>query len=202
MRDVRSISFAVIMVLACASTGCPDEDGDNDHGDVLDAGMLDSGLNTPRDSATNTAETSTAMRDTTNSACHSWTLPAAPMCGGTHCLQNFEQITASVKPGAACGGEKNLQTLCSLKGPDAVGQCSLINVTNRSNILSCSEKALGSDVTPACLNCYMKSADCAFEQCIVDCINGTNTVRCDNCRLNKGCATIFYDCAGLTIPPG
>jgi hypothetical protein len=195
MRDVRSRSFAVMMLLACALGGCPDDDNDND--DVLDAGMIDSGLNTPRDAALPKPD----ARDTTNSACHSWTPASETMCGGTHCLQTFEQLTVTAAAGAACAGENNLKSLCSLKGPSSVGECSIINVTNRANIRSCSAAKLGDGVTPACLECYMKSADCAFEQCVVECINGTNNVRCDNCRLNKGCAQIFYDCAGIAVPP-
>jgi len=195
MRDAKRRWTMVLALVALGSAACTTDDGDNDTDDVLDSGTMDSGPVKVLDAATDSAADSTAP------ACRSWTLPTETMCGGPNCLQNFAQLTASAKPGAVCGGETDLRTLCSLKGPDAVGQCSVANVMNRSNIGPCSAAALGSSITPACLACYVKSADCAFENCISECLAGTNNVRCDNCRYSKGCGQIFYDCAGLEPPP-
>lgn len=162
----------------------------------LDAGARDSGSNSLLDSAM-----PPPMDAALASACTSWTAPSANKCGGTHCLQDFGQLSASVLDGSVCGSQVNLETLCSLKGPKAVGTCSINYATDRPRIPVCAREALQDAVTEPCLDCYLKSADCGFENCLFECLAGTETERCDTCRLNAGCGDVFYECAGITPPP-
>jgi hypothetical protein len=135
------------------------------------------------------------------SVCKSWTKPANGMCGGAHCLQTFEELKASALPDSVCGSDVDLQTLCSLRGPDAVGMCAVTYAGDPSKIPGCAVAALKGEVSAGCLDCYVKSVDCVFERCLADCLAGSATQRCDTCRANQGCASDFFDCARLTVPP-
>jgi hypothetical protein len=179
----------------CSGASCMDDDLNNDQGSTLDASAREAG-------ALDTSMPNIPPRDANVvSPCKSWTMPAEGRCGGAHCLQTFDQLKASASPQAACAGDVNLQTLCSLRGPNEITTCAVANITDRTKVKPCAEAALGSSVSGACLDCYVKSADCAFERCLLDCAAGSMTELCDRCRLNMGCADEFFACAGLAPPP-
>lgn len=199
MRLVKLYVSAFALLVGSFSGSCVGgDDAENDG-----PGTIDASVDASSDARALDARLTDAVVDAASplGQCRSWTKPTGGMCGGPHCQQTFEQLTASATTGGACSGQKDLETLCSLRGPDEVGKCSLANATSRPNIPTCAANALKQDVTPACLQCYLKSADCAFDNCLLECVSGTATERCDLCRLQKGCAATFFECAGIAPPP-
>lgn len=204
MTVVRVASFARALCFTLLGVGCFEADLANDDGWALDGSVDSRTLDGARSSDARTSDaaaTGDGHVSSGVSVCKSWTKPENGMCGGAHCLQTFEQLKASVLPESVCGSDVDLQTLCSLRGPEKVGTCAVTYATDRSKIAGCATAALNGQVSAGCLDCYLKSVDCAFDRCLVDCLAGSATQRCDTCRANQGCAAEFFECARLTVPP-
>lgn len=211
MTFVRVASFAHALSYTLLGVGCFEGDLANDDGWALDgsvdgrtldaANSHDARASDAASSSDGGAPKSDGQVSSGVSVCKSWTKPANGLCGGAHCLQTYEQLEASAHPESVCGSAVDLQTLCSLRGPDAVGTCAVTYAADRSKIAGCAATALNGEVSTGCLDCYLKSVDCAFDRCLLDCLAGSATQRCDTCRANRGCAAEFFECARLTVPP-
>lgn len=213
MRVVRVAPFAHALSLTLLAAGCFEGDLANDdgwardgsviHGPTLDASSAKDASASDATPATSDAALPRADAQMSSgvSVCKSWTKPADGMCGGAHCLQTFEELKASAAPDSVCGSDVDLQTLCSLRGPDTVGACALSQAGDSAKVRSCAANALMGEVSSGCLDCYVKSVDCALQHCLLECLAGSATQKCDTCRVNQGCADAFFACARLAVPP-
>jgi hypothetical protein len=55
------------------------------------------------------------------------------------------------------------------------------------------------ELRSTCLDCYVASANCAKDNCFTQCLS-RETPACDACRVEKGCISQFYACAGFKSP--
>jgi len=181
-------SSALALALAL-SMGCGDDE-DAGGGAPVDAGM---------DAATSTGNGGV---DAGGFACTSYTPPTGGMCGGTHCQENLASLEANGSPERACRKPEEAASLCSLRAPQAVSECVPQSIQqNGKSIAACAAPKLP-ELSAGCLDCFVRSAECALAQCLTQCIN-TNTPACDRCRRDSGCARVFYDCSGFADPiPG
>lgn len=174
-----------------AALGCTWDDADNDGtpSSLLDAG-LDATLVTPTDDAgSETPETF---------PCTSWTLPMFAACGGTHCQQTFEDLENTAEPVRACAKKEEAISFCSLKAPKALQECTVQSAVTGGSISACAAPKLP-EYTAGCLDCFVRSAECAKTKCFSRCLN-PDTADCDLCRVEQGCAKLFYDCSGFRDP--
>jgi hypothetical protein len=184
---------ALATALAVFSFGCSDDDDDDD-GSPMDAGpKLDAG-----DSGSNNPEGGTL-------ACTSWTEPMNGMCGGPHCQQTQAQLRASAPTTATCGSDMEIAGLCTQAVVKTVSTCTVTHAfdpeaSREANITTCARMTHGStELSDACMNCYVDAALCAVNHCLQVCLN-PNTTICDDCRIANGCVSAFYTCGGVPQP--
>jgi hypothetical protein len=133
-------------------------------------------------------------------ACRSWTPPAGGKCGGSHCLETIAEVKAGASAGSACKKDEEFEQFCSLSAVSITEMCAQANFgSGAPGIKSCVAAMLPA-YTPGCVDCYVASALCAANNCLVECLGNSHTDACDNCRINSGCIGQFYTCAGYKNP--
>ncbi len=134
--------------------------------------------------------------------------PQGEMCGGYYCGTTKEAIRAETKPQAACSGEAQLGLLCSATLSSVVSRCA--RTAGQMVLASDEEKATYTrtcakddpalaEVKDPCLECFVTSAKCARENCLVECLPG-DSASCDKCRIDNGCTPSVFPCAGIPSP--
>jgi hypothetical protein len=199
MKALKRLSLA--MAIALAGVACGDDDKPSDN---LDGGIgLDGSIRDNNDGG------DAAL------PCTSYTPAANGKCGGSHCLQTEAELRASALANATCGKDIEISSFCSLQAVKVVADCTLAAVSNisddaafTSSINTCvapdadpaTNNRLPEGFSSACSSCFVESAKCAANKCLIQCGANPNTVACDTCRINQGCISSFYKCAGITNP--
>jgi hypothetical protein len=134
--------------------------------------------------------------------------PQGAMCGGYYCGTTKDAIRAETRPQAVCSGEAQLGLLCSATLSTVVSRCA--RTAGQMVLASDEEKATYTrtcakddpalaQVTDPCLECFVESAKCARENCLVECLPG-DSASCDKCRIDNGCTPSVFPCAGIPSP--
>lgn len=126
-------------------------------------------------------------------------------CYSFYCGTNSNSIKAGATSSAACGSDAEVYYACDGATTRKVSDCARLNAL-RPDPSAATRDCVREDskldvITNACLDCYVKSADCAREFCVSECLAG-NSDACDQCRQENGCTPDFYKCAGLPDPVG
>jgi hypothetical protein len=140
--------------------------------------------------------------------CQSATPVMNGMCAGWFCGVNQETIAKAVDPTAVCGGDVEL--LCRGDVANATATCArmlkqtMLGATDaelRPLIEQCvyENQEIKDKVPPTCLSCTIDVAECASQNCLIECLNADNP-GCDTCRLENGCDQMVFPCGGLPSP--
>jgi hypothetical protein len=54
-------------------------------------------------------------------------------------------------------------------------------------------------VNPDCLSCFIDAAQCAGDNCLIECLSG-DSPGCDACRLENDCEQPVFACTALPSP--
>jgi hypothetical protein len=195
MALLRTTSMALAL---CLLAGCGDDD-DKGSNTLMDAGTDGGNIDA---SVKPDAGDSGIFDNPVITACNSFKPAAGTMCGGSHCLETLDQVKAG-RAGGACTSETEAAAFCDLSAPNEVRTCALSNLTNAAGRDTCAATALAGKVSAPCLKCFTDSAQCAAEQCFGECASANSeatTLACDTCRIEKGCISSFYACAGFKNP--
>jgi len=144
----------------------------------------------------------------TAASCTSYTAPTGQKCGSYYCGVDLAMLTAATVPGGKCGND--LAYVCEASLPLVVGACARkIKSMNplsspkdlRPQVRACAyeDAEVKEKVSDDCLGCYLDSAECAGEKCLVDCLAG-DSPGCDACRLKNNCTKPVFACNGLPDP--
>jgi hypothetical protein len=190
------------LAVATVGTACGDDDGKSTT--KLDAGVDSSVVISDGGKGT----------DAATRPCTSYTPVADGRCGGSHCTQTEVDLKASAIANATCGGAVEIKSFCSLEAVNVVAQCTRsslgsigddVTFSNAISTCATTPTAQNPAVVPAgfssaCLSCFVDSAKCAAQKCLIECAANDKTPECDECRINQGCIGSFYQCAGITNP--
>lgn len=182
------------VVLGCWVLGCGGDEGGGPSVGTVDAGAMDA-------SAQKDASGQELRFDAAALAafpCRSWTAASEPYCGGAACRQTLEFVRTTRKARGACQSEQELLDYCSIRTASLVETCTVQSVTAGVDLAACARAALPSH-SQACVDCYVESAACAVRECLTKCVNA-QADSCDECRVEKGCASDFFACAGFEDP--
>jgi hypothetical protein len=130
------------------------------------------------------------------------------MCAGWYCGVTQDILTSAVDPEAKCGGDVPL--LCSGNVVTAVARCSRMlkaqnigasNAALRPLVRACvyQDADLQKRVAQDCLDCTIDAAECASDNCLLQCLTGDNP-QCDACRRTAKCDQKVFSCGGLPAP--
>jgi hypothetical protein len=200
MDALKTLSLA--LAIAVTGAACGDDDGKStskvDAGAEAGVVVSDAGGGT----------------DAAKRPCTSYTPVADGKCGGSHCTQTESEVKASAIANATCGGDVEIKSFCSLEAVNVVAQCTRnslgsmgddVTFSNAISTCATTPSAQNPAVVPAgfssaCLSCFVDSAKCAAKNCLIECAASDKTPECDECRINKGCISSFYQCAGIANP--
>lgn len=133
-------------------------------------------------------------------ACRSWTPPAGDKCGGSHCLETLAEVKANATATSVCKKDEEFEQFCSLSAVTITEMCTQTHYASGAPGIKPCVAAMLPAYTSACIDCYVSSALCAANYCLVECLGNSHTDACENCRINNGCISGFYDCAGYKNP--
>lgn len=205
MIVLNRTSLALALALCAFAPGC-DEDGRTPLPQEAGTPAAEAGTPSPEAGVlTPDASTDAGPREGGTAApytCNSFTPPTATLCGGSHCQETQAELKAGLSPSGACKTDMEVSTFCNLKAVNEVRTCAVSNFGNTMAGQTCARQKLP-EVSPACLQCYLDSAECAGNKCLLECFmatNESNTGPCDACRVAQGCISSFYSCAGFRDP--
>ncbi len=188
-------------------------DGDSTSGDG--DGTAGDGDSTSGDGDTGSSTNARAQIEGTGTQnnCSTYGLPTGGMCGGIYCAikeellsqaleetPNFPNGCGAVPSGLICSGiTARTVAACARKEKSAAPFAN--NAELRPKIRACAylEAELKAKMPESCLNCYLDSAECSGDNCLIDCLGG-DSATCDKCRLDKGCSRPVADCTGFPNP--
>lgn len=144
----------------------------------------------------------------TGTDCNSYTEQTDTQCGSYYCGVDLAMLTDAIAPGAKCGDDPAY--VCKATLPLVVGACARkIKSANplsspkdlRPQVRDCAyeDAEVKEKVSDECLGCYLDSAECAGEKCLVECLAG-DSPGCDACRLTNNCTQPVFGCNGLPNP--
>lgn len=149
----------------------------------------------------------------TGKACSTYGLPTNGKCGGVYCAvepalleRAFQELTNrpngcnTVPSDLACSGlTARVTAACARKIKSANALAS--NAELRPKIQACvyEDAEIKAKMPPTCLSCYLDSATCSGDNCLIECLGG-DSPSCDKCRLDKGCSRPVADCTGFPNP--
>jgi hypothetical protein len=145
----------------------------------------------------------------TKAKCTSYTKVSGTMCGGYFCGVTQEQIAAEMPADTLCG-ENAIQGACDNKLPTAVAKCArevksanalASNAQNRPKVQDCvfKDADLKENTPLPCMSCFLDAAECAGDNCLVECLAG-DSKNCDACRAKNKCDLKVFTCAKLISP--
>lgn len=142
--------------------------------------------------------------------CSTYGLKMGDKCAGVYCGVTEPQLAAAFEelPDRLC--KISAAWACEGATVRKVGDCAREvksanplnnNAQNRPLVQACVYKdaSIMQNVTPECLSCYLDSAICSGDKCLVECIAG-NSKSCDDCRLRNNCSQPVAPCTGLPNP--
>ena len=203
MEALKRLTLALAVALAGAA--CGDDDGAGGGNENLDGGGVKTDAGKPDAGGG-------LVLDGATLPCNAGTRPTADKCGGSHCTQSEADLRASAVAGATCGGEVEVKSFCALHAVESVGTCSStaflsegIDPASQADAFKASVKTCAAAKEPAtfsstCLDCFVASGHCAATMCLAECLGDANADICTICRIERGCISSFYACAGIADP--
>lgn len=203
MQVLKTLTLA--LAVALVGTACGDDDGKGGN-ENLDGG----GVKT--DGGGPDAGGGGLVLDGAVLPCNAGTDPKGDKCGGSHCIQTEAELRASAVAGATCGGEVEVKSFCKLDAVKHVGECTttafagegLDPASNASafkaSVKTCAAAKEQATFSGTCLDCFVESGHCAAVKCLNDCLGDSNSNKCTICRIEQGCISSFYSCAGIANP--
>lgn len=149
----------------------------------------------------------------TGTSCSTYGLPMGGKCGGIYCnvepallKQAFQELTNRpngcqvVPDDLACSGI-TARTTAACARKIKSGNPLASNAELRPKIEACvfEEASIKAAMPSSCLSCYLDSATCSGDNCLIECLGG-DSPSCDKCRLDKGCSRPVADCTGFPNP--
>ncbi|MFT3923413.1 MAG: hypothetical protein QM778_12835 [Myxococcales bacterium] len=207
MNALRSSSyiFALLITAGGAAIGCGSDNNDNNNpanGDGDAGGGDGDGAVPPSYELTGTVAPVPGTAPA-NQCQEGVDHRASGMCYGFFCGTNSNSIKAGLTPGAVCGSDPEVWIACDGEATRTVATCARENATMpdfNASTKACARRNTKLDVVDdACLDCYIASALCARDKCLVECLSG-DSVECDTCREDQGCTPGYYTCGGLPDP--
>jgi hypothetical protein len=140
--------------------------------------------------------------------CSSYQPPANGMCGGYYCGVTEEILARESTPNAKCSGTAAFK--CEGRIVLVVGACArsiksampfASNDELRPLIRDCvfEDAEIQQMVHAECLSCFIDAAQCAGDNCLIECLSG-DSASCDACRLDNNCEQPVFPCTGLPNP--
>ena len=198
-------SLCALFLLASFAGCSTSEDARVSTSDVLaqEGTALDAGATPAADAGPGPLSGSTAAAQCTYL---SRSAPDSGMCNGYYCGVSEAQIAAAMPADSLCG---NPADTCQGTLVDRVSACTRdIVIANlgtpsaqlRSQIEACvySDAPTKEKVAPACLGCFLDSAGCVVDNCLMDCV--VDGPACDSCRLRSNCIQPVFGCAKVPNP--
>lgn len=144
----------------------------------------------------------------TGTSCSSYGAPMNGKCGGYFCGVDMATLAKAVDPAAKCGG--GIELLCQNAVVTAVGMCARqikaanLGATNeqiRPMVEQCvfENAEIKAKTSSACLACTITAAECAGDNCLIQCLAG-DSAQCDACRKTNNCDQPVFACGGLPTP--
>jgi hypothetical protein len=145
--------------------------------------------------------------------CSTYGLPNGGNCGGIYCAIDEDLLSRALSetPSFPNGcGAVPADLICSGITARTVAACArkeksaaplAPNSELRPKIQTCvlQEAEIAAKMPTSCLSCYLDSAECSGDNCLIDCLGGDSPT-CDKCRLDKGCSRPVADCTGFPNP--
>jgi hypothetical protein len=140
--------------------------------------------------------------------CLSYQPPANGMCGGYYCGVTEEIIAREATPNAKCSSTAAFK--CEGRIVLVVGACARMlkssmpfasNDELRPLIRDCvfEDAEIAQMVHAECLSCFIDAAQCAGDNCLIECLAG-DSANCDACRIDNNCEQPVFPCTGLPNP--
>jgi hypothetical protein len=165
------------------------------------------------DPGTNTGARKKIEGTGTKAGCSTYGLPTGVKCGGIYCAIDEDLLSLAMEETASlpngCGSVP-AELICSGITARTVAACArkeksaaplASNAELRPKIQACAllEAELKAKMPVSCLGCYLDSAQCSGDKCLIECLGG-DSATCDKCRLDKGCSRPVADCTGFPNP--
>lgn len=130
----------------------------------------------------------------------------ANTCTGYYCGVTEAKIAAAMPANSVCGDPHGT---CTGELTDKLSTCTRnVVIANlgqpgaslRGKIEDCmyADAVTKANVKPACLGCFIDSAICIVDNCLMEC--SSEGPGCDTCRKEKKCVQGVFSCAGLPSP--
>jgi hypothetical protein len=120
-------------------------------------------------------------------------------CYGVYCGMTPGELVAKSQPAGACTSAMELELACDGEIARVVSQCAESNAlmlgTGRSVARCATRSDSLSQVSAACVDCYVEEVLCAATSCLASCLS-SDAVGCTECRVSK-CGPQFRTCSGL-----
>jgi hypothetical protein len=140
--------------------------------------------------------------------CSSYQPPGNGMCGGYFCGVTEAILEQESTPNAKCSSTAAFK--CEGRIVLVVGACArriksampfASNDQLRPMIRDCiyEDAEIKQMVQAECLDCFIDAAQCAGDNCLVECLAG-DSASCDACRRDNNCEQPVFPCTGLPNP--
>lgn len=122
-------------------------------------------------------------------------------CYGLYCAMTPGEIAEEARIEGACASD--LALACDGEIARVVSECAEANVLALGAwraVSRCAERTASlSEVSAACLDCYVDEVLCAATSCLSECLSSDDAQSCSTCRLTR-CGDAFRACSGLPAP--
>ncbi len=129
--------------------------------------------------------------------------PSGEQCGGYYCGTTLDAIAAETPAGSPCGGDLHAGLLCQGTISRVVSACARSSAFASDPVAAtrtCGKNdAELAGINDQCLECFVQSAACAREHCLVTCLPG-DSANCDQCRIDNGCTPNVFSCGNIPSP--
>ena len=201
------------LLLLASFAGCSSDEARASSSDVLaqESTAIDAGTTPAADAgATPAADAGAGLLSGSTAAAQctylSRSAPDSGMCNGYFCGVTEAQVAAAMPADSLCG---NPADTCQGTLVDRVAACTRnIVIANlgtpaaqlRPQIEACvySDEQIKATVASACLGCFLDSAGCVVDNCLMDCV--VDGPACDSCRLRSNCIQPVFGCAKVPNP--
>lgn len=198
------------------NTGGNNTGGDNTGGDNTGGGDTDGGTgggDGDGDGDGNTGPSALEQIAGTGTKCLTYQPKEGDKCAGVYCGINqalLEQALSEIQNFPNDCGSVPADLLCNGTTVTAVAACARdvksknlgkSNAEIRPLVQECVYKnaEIQAKMPPACLGCYLTSAECSGDKCLLQCLGGDSPT-CDKCRLDNGCSRPVAQCTGFPDP--
>lgn len=194
---VQTRTWLALTAVALLGGACGDDKKSNDEQDLPDAGKRDAAPEKDAGLACGARADGTPLDTSKMGGCYYFL-----------CNETEESVLAQATKGGACAGPKDVAIQCEGQSPRTVAECARSNAGLLEDIkvfeqavTDCArtDERLSKDFSDACLACNVKSAVCAADKCLSECVSG-DSPECDKCRITNECEATFYKCGGLPDP--